>query len=389
MALEKGQSREPSELTKRVRELETLIMLNQKIAMQVDLDALLQTIVDCARELIDAKMGGLVVVDPDNPRELRHFKVSGVPPAHRLPAGHGLFMVPYQTGGAVRVDQVPPSLPTLQPPDHPKLGPFLGVPLKSNTTRLGSLFLAEAPGGRRFTQRDQDLLMAFAAQAAIAIDSARTRDQLARILVLEERERISLSLHSSVAQTLFLLKMEIDRCRRDLPEEYPDLMKRLTVMQELAENGLRAVKNAIFSLSEIGPGSGLSAELARITAEFQQETGIETRLLLQGTDLELAPALAPVIRNIVHEALTNVRKHSQSKIAVVTVAVRSKEVLVAIQDAGVGLPMDFAEETLPSLSYGVRAMKALARRAGGSFSIFTNDEGGTTVRMTLPNRIQP
>ncbi|AEJ40387.1 GAF sensor signal transduction histidine kinase [Sulfobacillus acidophilus TPY] len=389
MAVHKRLPKEPSELSRRVRELETLIMLNQKIAMQVDLETLLQTIVDCARDLIGVHMGGLVVADPENPRQLRHFKVSGVPPARQLPSGHGLFMVPYHTGRAVRVNRVNPTMSSRQPPDHPKLGPFLAVPLKSGNTLLGSLFLAEVPGGRPFTQKDQDLLMAFAAQAAIAIDSAQTRDRLAWLLVLKERERISMSLHSSVAQTLFLLKMEIDRCRRALPQEYPELMERLTVMQELAENGLHSVKDAIFSLSELNPEPGLAAELSRMVDQFQKESGIEAKFLLHGNEADVSPAIRPVIRNVVDEALNNVRKHSQSPIVVVTLTVRSQEVLVAVQDAGVGLPDDFAHRVKASLSYGVRSMATLAQRAGGTFRIFTNDEGGTTVRVTLPNRIQP
>ena len=108
----------------RVRELETLIMLNAKIAMQTDLDGLLQTIVDCARDLIGACMGGLVVVSPERSQPLQYFKVSGVSSSNQLPSGHGLFMVPYRTGQPVRVDRVRNTMPAIQPIGHPQLGEF-------------------------------------------------------------------------------------------------------------------------------------------------------------------------------------------------------------------------------------------------------------------------
>ncbi|WP_053959427.1 GAF domain-containing sensor histidine kinase [Sulfobacillus thermosulfidooxidans] len=385
MALKKGHTAIPSDLTRQVRELETLIMLNQKIAMQVDLDSLLQTIVDCARDLIGAKMGGLVVVDENNPRQLRHFKVSGVPPAKELPRGHGLFMVPYRTGQAVRLDQIPLSHHVNKPPNHPQLGSFLGVPLKSFEALLGSLFLAESPCGRHFTQRDQDLLSAFATQAAIALESVRSRDQLARILVLEERERISMALHSSVAQTLFLLKVEISRCQQHLPQSNEELLTRLTAMQELAEKGLRDVKTAIFSLTDNAPSRGLVPLISQMLIEFEKETGIKTKFLCTGNDQKIGPAPISVARDIVREALTNIRKHSQSDIAIITLSIKANETILAIHDMGIGLPPSWQTP----LSYGIRSMDTLARRIGGHFAIFGHDEGGTTVRVILPNNAKP
>ncbi|SMC05818.1 Histidine kinase [Sulfobacillus thermosulfidooxidans DSM 9293] len=385
MALKKGKTAIPSDLTRQVRELETLIMLNQKIAMQADLDSLLQTIVDCARDLIGAKMGGLVVVDENNPRQLRHFKVSGVPPAKELPTGHGLFMVPYRTGQAVRLDQVPLSHAVNKPANHPRLGSFLGVPLKSLETLLGSLFLAESPHGRHFTQRDQDLLSAFATQAAIALESVRSRDQLARILVLEERERISMALHSSVAQTLFLLKMEISRCQQHLPQNDEELLARLTAMQELAERGLQDVKTAIFSLTDNAPSRGLAALISQMLVEFEKDSGIKTKFLCTGNDKKIGSATVSVARAIAHEALTNIRKHSHSEVAVITLSIKDRETILAIHDMGVGLPPSWNAP----LSYGIRSMDTLARRIGGQFAIFNHDDGGTTVRVVLPNNTKP
>ncbi len=384
MALQKGNADIPSDLTRQVRELETLIMLNQKIAMQVDLDSLLQTIVDCAKDLIGAKMGGLVVVDEDNPSQLRHFKVSGVPPAEELPTGHGLFMVPYRSGQAIRLDQVPLSHRVHKPANHPRMGSFLGVPLKSFDTLLGSLFLAESPHGRHFDQRDQDLLTAFATQAAIALESVRTRDQLARILVLEERERISMALHSSVAQTLFLLKLEISRCQEHFPQSDDESLARLKTMQELAEKGLRDVKTAIFSLTDNRPSGGLAGVISRMLTEFEQRSGIKTKFLCTGTDKKIDPTAVSVARYITHEALTNIHKHSRSDVAVVTLSIKLEETILAIHDMGVGLPPSRPKP----LSYGIRSMKTLAQRIGGEFAIFSDDEGGTTVRVILPNNVK-
>ena len=382
MALKKESADVPSDLTKYIRELETLIMLNQKIAVQTDLDNLLQTIVDSARELIGAEMGGLVVIDENDSRKLRHFKVSGVTPAKELPSGHGLFMVPYVTGQAIRLDQVPQSETIKKPANHPGMGSFLAVPLKSSNTLLGSLFLAEGPQGRHFSPRDKDLLSAFATQAAIALDSVRSRDQLARILVLEERERISMDLHSSVSQTLFLLKMEISRFRQHLPHNDDELRDELHRMQELTERGLHDVKRAIFSLSNRGISQGLTTLMSQMLTDYEQDSGIKTQLLWTGNDQRISQDTVFVAREIVREALINIRKHSHSEIAVLTLSIKTDETTLAIHDMGVGLPSSWPT----SDSYGIRSMENLARRLGGTFTIFRHDEGGTTVRVILPNQ---
>lgn len=368
-----------------VRELEQLIMLNRKIAMQVDLDGVLQAIVDCARELIGAQMGGLVVADSSDSHQLRHFKVSGVPPTHQLPAGHGLFMVPYRTGKPVRIESLKPTVSALQPPDHPPLGPFLGVPLKSGATILGSLFLAEAPGGRPFRHRDQDLLGAFADQVAIAIDSAQTRDQLARLLVLEERERISHTLHASVAQNLFLLKLEIERFRAAAGLDFLAAASHLDTMLELAETSLKDVRTAIYSLSDsLFRGQRISVTLRRMVEEFQRASGIDTKLIIHGNDSRLTEEMNLAIAQIVEESLNNIRKHSQSPLAVISLIVDSQSVAVAVQDAGVGLPSDLEIRMESGSGFGIRAMQSLAAKLFGTFQVLINDEGGTTVRASIP-----
>ncbi|PSR32757.1 MAG: histidine kinase [Sulfobacillus benefaciens] len=371
----------------RVQELETLIMLNAKIAMQIDLDSLLQTIVDCARELIGARMGGIVVVNPSRTNLLQYFKVSGVSSSDQLPSGHGLFMVPYRTAKPVRVDHVQVTAVTRkQPENHPQLGPFLGVPLKSPDKLLGSLFLAQAPGGSPFTVQDQHLLSAFATQATIAIDSAQARDNLAYLKILEERHRISQGLHSSVAQVLFLLKMEIDRSQKDLANDYPELMERLASMKTLAEKGLYDIKSAIFSLSEPMPATNnLERQLRQMIEGFSRITGINAELATRGAVNAIPEPQAQVLSKVIGESLNNVRKHSQSPMALVSIIVHPTHATLSIQDAGVGLPIDIETYTaLPSSRYGVFAMRSLVLQARGSFEIFTNDEGGTTVRVNLP-----
>ncbi|MBI2855496.1 MAG: GAF domain-containing sensor histidine kinase, partial [Chloroflexi bacterium] len=59
------------------------------------------------------------------------------------------------------------------PPHHPTMRSFLGVPIVFKSRVLGDLYLADKIGAEEFPQEDQDMMVLFAAQAAVAIENAR------------------------------------------------------------------------------------------------------------------------------------------------------------------------------------------------------------------------
>ena len=54
-----------------------------------------------------------------------------------------------------------------------------------------------------YSERDAQLALAFANQAAAAIENARLYDQARDLATLEERQRLARELHDAVTQTLF------------------------------------------------------------------------------------------------------------------------------------------------------------------------------------------
>jgi signal transduction histidine kinase len=78
------------------------------------------------------------------------------------------------------------------------------APLTVRDKVLGTLLVVgQAEGKGKFTQPDLDLLVAFANQAAIAIENATLYKQSKQLAVVEERSRLARELHDAVTQTLF------------------------------------------------------------------------------------------------------------------------------------------------------------------------------------------
>jgi len=57
---------------------------------------------------------------------------------------------------------------------------FLGVPVRSRGAVFGNLYLTEKRGGGEFTQRDEDVVVALAAAAGIAVENSRLFDDVRR-----------------------------------------------------------------------------------------------------------------------------------------------------------------------------------------------------------------
>jgi signal transduction histidine kinase len=375
-------------LRRKVQELNALIDVNTRITSELGLEPLLQLVVDAARELVGADMGGLLVLRSDDPSRYEFFKVSGWMGPAGFPEGRGLFALPYKTGRPLRVNDIrghPDSVGT--PAGHPPVGAFLAVPLAMREHVLGSLFLAHRPGGPVFTEEDEDLLMAFSTQAAIAIENARLYRKAEQLAVLEERARISQRLHDSVSQIFFVLGMETDRLLKGpVAAADPGLATALSRIRGLLEEGTRAIRAAIFSLREdYGAEQPATQMLADLVHHFEQSSGITTSLVTRGS-LDMAPSsLLRAVRKIIAESLNNVHRHSGSAVASVAVTFDGQTLHVTVQDAGRGISDEaLAALAGPTTHYGLHSMKSLVEEWGGQFFVFRNDEGGTTVRAHLP-----
>jgi signal transduction histidine kinase len=148
------------------------------VGSDLDLEATLRRIVESAVSLVGARYGALGVIDESGTR-LAQFITVGVDDAtHRaigaLPKGLGLL-------GELINDARPLRLADLSdhpssggfPVNHPPMRSFLGVPIRVRAEVFGSLYLTNKVTDETFTDVDEELAVALAAAAGVAIDHAR------------------------------------------------------------------------------------------------------------------------------------------------------------------------------------------------------------------------
>ena len=91
---------------------------------------------------------------------------------------------------------------------------FLGVPVAVKGEVVGRLYLTNKRGAPEFSADDQALVETFALHAGIAIENARLHEEVQRLAVVDERDRISRDLHDSVIQMIYAVTLSLD----DVPE---------------------------------------------------------------------------------------------------------------------------------------------------------------------------
>ncbi|MET9390109.1 GAF domain-containing SpoIIE family protein phosphatase [Streptomyces sp. NPDC006624] len=150
------------------------------ISREVELPAVLHRIVTTAMELVGARYGALGVLSESGER-LDAFITAGLSTQERdslsgtdLPSGRGVLGHLISHPEPLRVDDIPahPSSAGF-PPGHPHMRTLLGVAISVRGEIYGDLYLSERRDGQPFDVHDENVVLALASAAGIAIENVR------------------------------------------------------------------------------------------------------------------------------------------------------------------------------------------------------------------------
>ena len=162
-------------LADRARQLETIRMVSEEIARELDLSTLLDLILRRAIDLVGGTAGVILLWDEGNQRLIPQAQFGELAAVTRNPIrpGEGMIGRVAATRKGLVINDYPNwegARPELQP-----LGLVAGIaePLLFHDKLIGVVNIATADKQKRFSEQDNTLLRLFATQAAIAIENAR------------------------------------------------------------------------------------------------------------------------------------------------------------------------------------------------------------------------
>ncbi len=236
----------------------------------------------------------------------------------------------------------------------------------------------------------QDLALAFNGMADALIqrhqEALDARDQLRalshRLQAAREEEgaRISRELHDQLGQELTALKLDLSRIRRQLGQACPPTAEGPVgeALGQMAAHLDECVESVRRIASELRPNVldrlGLGPALEWLAREFERRT--EVPCLWEGADptSDLEPGTATALFRVTQEALTNAARHARAHLVQIGLGTEGGDLVLTIQDDGVGFPVQDGKESL-----GLLGMRERIRLVGGDLAVESGPRGTRVV----------
>jgi two-component system, NarL family, sensor histidine kinase DevS len=359
------------------RLLEAVLLLEADLS----LPTLLRHFVEEACATAGARYGALGVLNDDR-TGLSEFVTVGIDEETQAeigarPTGRGVLGLLITEPKPVRLSNLSEHEESFGfPPGHPPMTSFLGVPVATHAEVYGNLYLTDKIGWSEFTADDEELVVALAQAAGIAIENARLHQRVQEIAVLEDRDRIARDLHDAIIQRLFAVGLSLQGLvRHPTP---PAVAERISRAISDIDQAIIQIRSSIFELADSTSQRGLRSDVLEIVRDLSATLDFDVPVSFEGpVDTALDPDLSEHILATVREGLTNIARHAAASSARVHLGVDDEWCVLEIIDNGQGIAA-----ATPKSSDGGLGLGNLRRRAqkhGGDLAITSPPGGGTIL----------
>jgi len=227
-----------------------------------------------------------------------------------------------------------------------------------------------------------------AERKALIDELQRTQAELARAEreagTLAERQRIAREIHDTLAQGFVSIVLHLEAAEQALPADLPVVQHHLGQAKTTARQSLAQARAVVQDLrTQPVEGSPLPEAIRQAVANWAEATGVVATVAITGDARPMPPDVEVTLLRAVQEALANVRKHASASRLAVTLSYMGDEVVLDVQDNGVGIGAAAADPLLSS-GYGLTAMRERVEQHHGSLLIESSPGEGTTLVVAIP-----
>lgn len=231
---------------------------------------------------------------------------------------------------------------------------------------------------------------------------------------LAERSRLARELHDTVAQGLSSVQMLLHAAERDFAvdqtvdqQDSSQGLEYLRLARETAADGLAETRQFIRELAPVALDAGLRAALGRLAIQqeaWSDSKGRALRIEVSAPEeLDLSMSVQTAFLRVAQGALSNVVRHAESSNAKVIVTVTDSRAKLTVWDDGVGFDASQVDQAHSAIaragaakssgdakpsgtrdSFGLRAISERVEQLGGTLSIESGANTGTTLTVEIP-----
>ncbi len=201
----------------------------------------------------------------------------------------------------------------------------------------------------------------------------------------EERYHVAYELHDGLAQVVVSVHQHLQALASHYHPRSPQARKELDRALELAQRSVKEARRLIAGLrptvlDDFGLATALRLQVEALrndgwTLIFEEVLGPE----------RLPPTIETTLFGVAQEALTNIRKHSHTTRARLSLERQDANIRLEVQDWGCGFePRTLFKVYRPGEHVGIRAMQERVELLGGHLLVTSHPGFGTLVAAKIP-----
>jgi PAS domain S-box-containing protein len=227
-------------------------------------------------------------------------------------------------------------------------------------------------------------------EETVEMRTRQVRALAAELSVVEQQERsdIARTLHDELQQFLYGVQVQTKMLLNDIqanpnvdPDDFsvdPDRVERLLQQAIQTTRGL-----TVDLAPPVLDSDGLVESLQWLRSHFDHTRNFTVHLEGDGLTIDLPNEIRLVLFQAVRELLMNVHSHAEVAEAVVRIEEEDDDIVIDVEDRGCGFDVR-QELTNERAGYGLRTASERLRLLGGSFTIESTLDEGTTCTIVFP-----
>ena len=180
---------------------------------------------------------------------------------------------------------------------------------------------------------------------------------------------------------MYALNLGLENCARLARRgNYSTLNDSLNNLVPLSRQTLLEIRHYMYDLTPLLSSEDRFEDLVKKQiGEFESISQIPARLESRGGDLPMPVSARAGIYRILHEALSNVLKHSGASEVRIELEVDADSARMSVKDNGAGF-----DAAKPRAGFGLDGMRRRAEDLGGTFTITSAKGAGADAKVGLP-----
>lgn len=266
------------------------------------------------------------------------------------------------------------------------LGIFLSnriIKVKNFATRIGQGDL----DGNIDIKTDDEIGALARAFNEMAINLKEKIQEVNRLNIIKERDRIAFDLHDGCAQNIASIIKRLELCEKLFERDPSRGFKELRALKENTREILNDTRKVIFDLKLPEDANfDLLNNLKGFILNYQEESDIKVKLNITGSVNGVSADKSKQIFYIIEETLNNVKRHSLANNVELNLQCNEQNGLtIDIKDDGRGFDIDQVELSARERGrWGLASMRQRAVSLGGSLIINSKSGKGTEVSIKIP-----